>query len=563
MYSKSSLLTVIFSLSMLSLFGQLHLDWALNYGGKISDGGGQSLIDRENNLYVLDFFRDTADIDPGPGVEIVTPLNQFFYTLIKFDEDGNFVYGYPFYDGESLSAVLLDISDNSLHAAITYHDSLVYVQEGQNHLLYKKPGLHTALLTLSLSGDVTDSYDFETPGQLYFSSWIPLPDGKIILAGSFYDSIYFGQNETFHYTSLGKSDAFIELLDSDYQTEWVSVFGSKDYDDFEKVVLKNNSIYFAGEFKDSLHVVLPSGAEVIPTQGEGDGMFGRINLYGDIEQLNTFGGAGDEEMRGLGVDDDGNMLICGYFEETVNFASPQQSVHWMTAWGESDGFVSKYDPNGDLLWTRIYASSGYSGLYTLDLKRENEIYLSGGMTLIGDLDPGPDSIHFEAGYRGHNIITKLTLDGDLKWSYDFPSPDFAGIRNVNVNTEKSTVYLSGYFSTQMDCDVSADSSLIISNGQNDAFIIKFSEDNVVTGTSNLQQGELHVYPNPATDQINIETKDALHVIRIFNGTGTLVRQTDKLSGSHEAINLSGLPAGMYFLDIQYADHQETSKIIKQ
>src|SRR4051812_9847378 len=50
------------------------------------------------------------------------------------------------------------------------------------------------------------------------------------------------------------------------------------------------------------------------------------------------------------VDADGNVIVAGVFQGTVDFAPGGSAVKRLTAVGETDVFIAKYSPTRELLW---------------------------------------------------------------------------------------------------------------------------------------------------------------------------------------------------------------------
>ncbi len=95
-----------------------------------------------------------------------------------------------------------------------------------------------------------------------------------------------------------------------------------------------------------------------------------------------------------------------------------------------------------------------------------------------------------------------------------------------------------------------------------ATVMKY--DTVSFGISELNQSQISLYPNPATDKITIETfpttiKSQL-LITNLNGQEIITRQITELKTQ---IDISNLPAGIYFVRLTSDKTVEVGKIIKQ
>ena len=74
------------------------------------------------------------------------------------------------------------------------------------------------------------------------------------------------------------------------------------------------------------------------------------------------------------------------------------------------------------------------------------------------------------------------------------------------------------------------------------------------------QSELRVYPNPATHQIQLESKDVIRTIELFTIDGRIIR-TVKPNSKALTVRLDGLVSGIYFLRVQAGAQVFTEKIV--
>lgn len=86
-----------------------------------------------------------------------------------------------------------------------------------------------------------------------------------------------------------------------------------------------------------------------------------------------------------------------------------------------------------------------------------------------------------------------------------------------------------------------------------------------TGVRELAKFESTLYPNPATNEINItSTLKGDAVVSIFDATGRLIMKTNVfLSNQTLNQNISDLEKGMYTVEIRNADGVATSRFVKQ
>ena len=85
--------------------------------------------------------------------------------------------------------------------------------------------------------------------------------------------------------------------------------------------------------------------------------------------------------------------------------------------------------------------------------------------------------------------------------------------------------------------------------------------------STMSAGDIAVYPNPFTDEVNVSlaSPETVTGIVVFNSLGQFVQQVEKASiGSNNTIRLSReLNGGLYFIKVEGADGSMYFRVVKQ
>jgi len=76
----------------------------------------------------------------------------------------------------------------------------------------------------------------------------------------------------------------------------------------------------------------------------------------------------------------------------------------------------------------------------------------------------------------------------------------------------------------------------------------------------LSADQICVYPNPASEIINIQNLDADTKINLFDSSGRLLYQSET-HNSDVDIDISKLNSGLYFIELQSLEGKVTKKII--
>lgn len=82
------------------------------------------------------------------------------------------------------------------------------------------------------------------------------------------------------------------------------------------------------------------------------------------------------------------------------------------------------------------------------------------------------------------------------------------------------------------------------------------------GIDDFQSNPISIYPNPATNVLNVSSEENIQSIQIFSLTGMKVIEIIPNTSSY-VIDVTNLPAGAYFLQLQCDGKIERQRIIKQ
>ena len=81
------------------------------------------------------------------------------------------------------------------------------------------------------------------------------------------------------------------------------------------------------------------------------------------------------------------------------------------------------------------------------------------------------------------------------------------------------------------------------------------------GVDDFEKNKISFSPNPTSDIFSIQSNDEVKFVRIYDTTG---KQVSFFKNKKEEINISNLPSGIYFVEVENADSKTyTEKIIKK
>ncbi len=92
---------------------------------------------------------------------------------------------------------------------------------------------------------------------------------------------------------------------------------------------------------------------------------------------------------------------------------------------------------------------------------------------------------------------------------------------------------------------------------------KFDDPQVVTeNNAEIQNtGEIRIYPNPASDEINIQAENAINEIRIYSITGKLMMQSKDVFRNETKLNIGSFTPGLYLIQVNCEGSTFSRKIM--
>lgn len=152
----------------------------------------------------------------------------------------------------------------------------------------------------------------------------------------------------------------------------------------------------------------------------------------------------------------GSFVLGGFFEGEIDFDA-SLGVDRLTTAYNGDGYVTRFDANGNYTWTRdVVAGNGFDTVTALAMTADGSTIVTGKITQTADLDPGPGVFEHEIDGVGGVFVSKLSPAGTLTWARVLEGN--IGIHNVTADA-MGGVYISGWFEGSVDLDPGPDEDL--------------------------------------------------------------------------------------------------------
>ena len=173
------------------------------------------------------------------------------------------------------------------------------------------------------------------------------------------------------------------------------------------------------------------------------------------------------------TDSVGNAYVTGLFAHLTDFdPGPGEDFHS----GYWDGFLSKFDSNGNFIWARTWGGDGWEPGMSVAVDDMDNPSVAGYFDMGPvDFDPGPGTDNHQSNGGTDAFLTHFDSSGNFQWTKTWGGPDSDFGQSVAVDSSRN-MYVTGIFVGNVDFDPGPGVDYHLSNGNSDIFLSKFPPD---------------------------------------------------------------------------------------
>ena len=220
---------------------------------------------------------------------------------------------------------------------------------------------------LASTGATVWSKGFPNTGNEYGFGIATDGAGNVAVTGNFNNTVNFGGGDL---VSPPFPDAFLLKLNANGGYVWAKDFGGVDGGDSGEAVAMDT----AGNVVVGLNSnhVLNLGGGNLSVLGGSDVVIGKFTAAGAHVWSRRLGGPQTDEVAGLDIDANGNVLVCGNFRWTAAFGGVS-----LSSAGFDDGFVAKYTSTGALVWAKQFGGLNSDWANAVAVAPSGDVYVAG------------------------------------------------------------------------------------------------------------------------------------------------------------------------------------------
>jgi hypothetical protein len=285
-------------------------------------------------------------------------------------------------------------------------------------------------------------------------------DGNCFITGTFESpSILFSPRMLIKWGAY--SNAFIVKYDPDGNVLWAKAPGNPSDNYGESVTTDaNGNCFVTGIFENSS---VAFDSDTLKNTGSNNIYFVKYDPNGNVIWTKSIGGEFDSYSHSIATDINGNCFITGTFDGSFITFDSRTSV---SGSGNSDIFIAKYDPNGNVLWAKSAGGIGFDASYSVATDVNGNCFVTGSFYST--------SITFDffklSNKGGSNIfLVKYNPNGNVLWakSVGESGNNYSYSAAVDIN---GNCFITGYFDGP---SITFGSYTITNIGGEDIFLAKY------------------------------------------------------------------------------------------
>ena len=319
--------------------------WVKGYGSTGDEIAKAIAVDSGGNVYVAGYIFGTANLG---GTNMVSSGGYDMF-MAKYSPTGTHVWSRRF--GGTATDIINSIAVDSQTNIVVAGTFQGTVNVGNTNWSSYLGATDCFIAKYSAVGAHIWSKTFANDGDEFAMSVAIDSSDNIIIGGYFYALVDFGGG---YLVADGGSDYFLAKFNSSGTYQWSKKYGgASGQRAYSLDIDASGNPVIAGDFSISMDA--GNGVTNNSTSGSTDVFVAKYSgVDGSFTWVKPIGGLSTQGVTGVDVDSSGNVVVIGYFSNSLIFGTGPT----LLSAGGTDGFLVKYSSTGVFQWGERFGGSG-------------------------------------------------------------------------------------------------------------------------------------------------------------------------------------------------------------
>lgn len=303
--------------------------------------------------------------------------------------------------------------------------------------------------------------------------------GNVYVAGFTSSISHIATSGAYQYTYGGApgagGDAFLSKFNSSGAIQWTTYYGGNGNDGGWGVALDDTGNVYMSGYTASATSIATAGSHQSTLGGNFDVFIAKFTNAGMLKWATYYGGSGSDYPYGIVCDHSGNVYISGQTSSVDSIATTgsYQSING----GLDDGFLAKFNGNGNLTWATYYGGSNTDRANGLTIDDVGNLYVT-GTTLSSNSISTVGSHQSTFGGGMDAFICKFSNGGGLIWASYYGGSGQDGAYDITFDG-LGNLYIFGITSSIDSIATVGAHQVVYGGGSSDAFLAKFNTSGIL------------------------------------------------------------------------------------
>jgi hypothetical protein len=310
---------------VLKLNQEGQLLWVNSYGSSDIETAHSLALDADGNVFITGYFRAAIDFNPGPDSYILSPIGGRNTYVLKLNTNGEFLWVAGLLGGISQGfSIALDNLGNSY--TVGDFINIVDFNPGKEEFTLQGSGGFAAFIVkLDSMGNFVWAKDFQGSIHNEPVSVDVNADGEILIGGFVSPGTDLDPGEEeLYYEHTANLNLFLIKLSENGDLVWSTPIYNQYTSRIYAVSFgPDGAMYAVGYFNGDLDFNPGMSGGLLSTPPNQGGYFiAAFYPNGDFMLANHLGvGSGNRATNDIAIGPDSEILITGYFTQSLNFSS--------------------------------------------------------------------------------------------------------------------------------------------------------------------------------------------------------------------------------------------------
>ncbi|HLG34245.1 MAG TPA: T9SS type A sorting domain-containing protein [Bacteroidia bacterium] len=331
----------------------------------------------------------------------------------------------------------------------------------------------------------------------------------------------------------GFTDMWVVKLSGIGTIQWQKCLGGTAGEEGQEIIQTSDGGYAA------IGTAGADNGDVSGNHGLEDYWFVKLDSSGTIQWQRCFGGTDHDDATSVIQTSSGGYCAAGYTSSNDGDVSGNN--------GGYDFWVVNFDDTGNILFQKTFGGTADDFCNTV-MEDAGNTYIVTGMAYSNNGDV--------SGNHGLTDVwvVKMNGIGILQWQKCFGGTFFDASNSFIATSDGG--YAIGGSAVSNNGDVSGN------HGNFDYWVVKLGPDNVGIHQMSLAESNFFLSPNPATNEIRVESSEfRVESVEVYDVLGQ--PQTSNLKPQTNAVDVSSLAPGIYFVKVKSKEGERAAKFVKQ